>query len=71
MRIPESLLGLLDLGIIDEIERSLMSGKEAQVFLVVLWFTNPRISIVPNRSSIDQCQIGDIYSLKAGSGDIN
>ncbi len=34
MRVPESLAGLLDQGIIQEIVRPLMSGKEAQVYLV-------------------------------------
>ncbi len=35
MKIPESLLPLLDQGIIDSVVRPLMSGKEAQVFLVM------------------------------------
>ena len=35
MRIPESLASLADLGIIEEVVRPLMSGKEAQVYLVV------------------------------------
>jgi RIO kinase 1 len=35
MRLPESLQDLLDLGVIDEVIRPLMSGKEAQVYLVV------------------------------------
>ncbi len=34
MRIPERLLPLVDQGIIDEVLRPLMSGKEAQVYLV-------------------------------------
>jgi RIO kinase 1 len=34
MRIPDSLLSLADEGIIDEVLRPLMSGKEAQVYLV-------------------------------------
>lgn len=34
MRVPDSLAGLLDQGIIQEIVRPLMSGKEAQVYLV-------------------------------------
>lgn len=34
MRIPEALLSLADYGIIDEVLRPLMSGKEAQVYLV-------------------------------------
>ena len=32
MRTPESLLTLIDYGIIDEVIRPLMSGKEADVF---------------------------------------
>jgi RIO kinase 1 len=35
MRIPESLASLADYGIIDEALRPLMSGKEAQVYLVM------------------------------------
>ncbi|MSP61295.1 MAG: hypothetical protein EXR72_13305 [Myxococcales bacterium] len=35
MRVPESLSTLADLGIIEEVVRPLMSGKEAQVYLVV------------------------------------
>jgi RIO kinase 1 len=35
MRIPESLTALVDDGIIDEVLRPLMSGKEAQVYLVL------------------------------------
>jgi RIO kinase 1 len=35
MRIPESLTSLFDHGILDEVVRPLMSGKEAQVFVVV------------------------------------
>jgi len=34
MRIPDSLASLFDYGILDEVVRPLMSGKEAQVFLV-------------------------------------
>jgi RIO kinase 1 len=34
MRTPESLVSLIDEGIIDEVVRPLMSGKEAQVYLV-------------------------------------
>jgi RIO kinase 1 len=34
MRIPNSLISLADQGIIDEVVRPLMSGKEAEVFLV-------------------------------------
>ena len=34
MHVPEALLALTDLGIIDEVVRPLKSGKEAQVFLV-------------------------------------
>ncbi len=35
MRIPQSLIGLADQGVIDEVVRPLMSGKEAQVYLVI------------------------------------
>ena len=35
MRVPESLLSLADMGIIEEVVRPLMSGKEAQVYLVI------------------------------------
>ena len=35
MRIPESLSSLVDEGIIEEVVRPLMSGKEAQIYLVV------------------------------------
>lgn len=35
MRIPDSLAPLYDQGILDEVGRPLMSGKEAQVYLVV------------------------------------
>ena len=35
MRIPDSLASLADYGIIDEALRPLMSGKEAQVYLVM------------------------------------
>ncbi|MEY4508640.1 MAG: Family ership [Pseudomonadota bacterium] len=35
MRTPDSLTALVDHGIIDEVVRPLMSGKEAEVFLVV------------------------------------
>ncbi|MCC6996316.1 MAG: hypothetical protein IT370_17025 [Deltaproteobacteria bacterium] len=35
MRIPEGLTSLVDDGIIEEVVRPLMSGKEAQVFLVI------------------------------------
>ena len=35
MRVPESLIPLLDQGIIQEVVRPLMSGKEAQIYLVV------------------------------------
>ncbi len=35
MRIPESLVSLADQGIVQEVVRPLMSGKEAEVFLVV------------------------------------
>ncbi len=35
MRIPESLAPLFDYGIIEEVVRPLMSGKEAQVYVVV------------------------------------
>src|SRR3569832_2472042 len=35
MRIPDSLASLFEYGILDEVVRPLMSGKEAQVFLVV------------------------------------
>lgn len=35
MRIPESLVSLLNHGVLDEVIRPLMSGKEAQIYLVV------------------------------------
>ncbi len=35
MRIPDSLLPLVDYGIVTDVVRPLMSGKEAQVFIVV------------------------------------
>ena len=35
MRIPESLVTLADYGIIEEVVRPLMSGKEAEVYLVI------------------------------------
>ncbi len=35
MRVPESLVSLVEQGIIEEVLRPLMSGKEAQVYLVV------------------------------------
>jgi RIO kinase 1 len=35
MRVPQSLQSLVDLGIIQEVVRPLMSGKEAQVYLVI------------------------------------
>ena len=35
MKIPKGLASLLDQGIVDEVVRPLMSGKEAQVYLVV------------------------------------
>jgi RIO kinase 1 len=35
MRIPDSLGPLFDYGIIEEVVRPLMSGKEAQVYVVV------------------------------------
>ena len=35
MRIPDSLASLLDHGIIEEVIRPLMSGKEAQIYLIV------------------------------------
>ena len=35
MRIPESLVTLADYGIIEEVVRPLMSGKEAQIYLVI------------------------------------
>ena len=35
MRIPSSLLSLVDLGMIDQVLRPLMSGKEAQLYMVV------------------------------------
>jgi len=35
MRIPESLASLADYGIIEEVLRPLMSGKEAQIYLVI------------------------------------
>ena len=35
MRVPESLVPLLDYGVLDDVVRPLMSGKEAHVYLVV------------------------------------
>ena len=35
MRIPESLVTLVECGVIAEVVRPLMSGKEAQVYLVI------------------------------------
>ena len=35
MRIPDSLVALLDHGVLEEVVRPLMSGKEAQVYLVI------------------------------------
>jgi RIO kinase 1 len=35
MRIPDSLASLADYGIVDEVVRPLMSGKEAQIYLVI------------------------------------
>ena len=35
MRVPESLVPLLDYGVLDEVVRPLMSGKEAHVYLVI------------------------------------
>jgi RIO kinase 1 len=35
MRTPDTLLSLVDYGIIDEVVRPLMSGKEAQIYLVL------------------------------------
>ena len=35
MRVPESLVPLFDYGVLDEVVRPLMSGKEAHVYLVV------------------------------------
>ena len=35
MRVPESLVPLFDYGVLEDVVRPLMSGKEAQVFLVV------------------------------------
>ena len=34
MRTPEGLLSLVETGVIDEVVRPLMAGKEAQVYLV-------------------------------------
>jgi RIO kinase 1 len=34
MRVPEALVPLVDMGVVDEVLRPLMAGKEAQVFLV-------------------------------------
>ncbi len=34
IRVPERLVPLIDLGVVDEVVRPLMSGKEAEVFLV-------------------------------------
>src|ERR1700730_17952587 len=35
MRIPDSLAPLVDYGIVEEVVRPLMSGKEAQIYVVV------------------------------------
>jgi RIO kinase 1 len=35
MRVPESLVALFDYGVLEDVVRPLMSGKEAQVYLVV------------------------------------
>jgi RIO kinase 1 len=35
MRVPESLAALFDYGVLEDVVRPLMSGKEAQVYLVV------------------------------------
>ncbi|MFT6162884.1 MAG: RIO kinase 1 [Myxococcota bacterium] len=35
IRVPERLVPLIDLGVVDEVVRPLMSGKEAEVFLVL------------------------------------
>jgi RIO kinase 1 len=35
MRVPESLFSLTEIGVIDEVVRPLMSGKEAQLYVVV------------------------------------
>ncbi len=35
MRTPSSLISLMDQGVIDQVLRPLMSGKEAQVYLVL------------------------------------
>ena len=35
MRIPDSLAPLFDYGIVEEVVRPLMSGKEAQIYVVV------------------------------------
>ena len=35
MRVPEALEPLLDIGVIDEVVRPLLAGKEAQIYLVV------------------------------------
>ena len=35
MRIPDSLASLFDYGILQDVVRPLMSGKEAQVYIVV------------------------------------
>ena len=35
MRTPEALMSLVDYGIIEEVLRPLMSGKEAQIYLVI------------------------------------
>ena len=35
MRIPESLATLAEYGVIEQVVRPLMSGKEAQVYLVI------------------------------------
>jgi RIO kinase 1 len=35
MQVPDTLMGLLDDGIVEEVVRPLMSGKEAQVFMIV------------------------------------
>ena len=60
MKTPDRLKPLQDEGLIDAVQRQLMSGKEAQVYVVKLLDVSPRLGKVAGRRLMAELGIASL-----------
>ena len=64
MRVPQSLMPLIDQGVIQEVIRPVMSGKEAEVFLpatLVLTLAIVPPNVTHSGRAVTECRIIDVF----------